>query len=152
MSIQEILTGGGVLVLLTLVQVAPVKLNPWSALAKLPAWLAKKLGRAINADVLKDLEEVKIGQADTRKKLEEHIKTDNERNADLHRARILQFNTELLKDRKHTEEEFNEMLYNIDSYERYCEENPDYRNNRAVHAIMNIKRVYDDLLETHDFL
>ncbi len=77
---------------------------------------------------------------------------DDERNADLHRVRILQFNTELLRENRHTEEDFNEILYNIDCYEHYCEANPAYRNNRAVHAIMNIKRVYDERLAKHDFL
>ena len=28
----------------------------------------------------------------------------------------------------------------------------DYRNNRAVHAIANISRVYDERLQKHDFL
>jgi len=36
MSLQEILTSGGSLlfVIITLVQIAPVKINPWSALAR----------------------------------------------------------------------------------------------------------------------
>jgi len=74
-----------------------------------------------------------------------------ERDADMHRARILQFNTELLRNAKHTEEDFNEILYNIDCYERYCREHPEYQNNRAVHAIKHIMDVYDTLQKTHDF-
>ena len=52
MNIQEILTGGGgvLLVLLTLVQISPIEFNPWSALAKV-------VGRAINADVARELAE-----------------------------------------------------------------------------------------------
>jgi len=140
MTLTELISGGGglLLALLTLVQIAPVKINPWS-------WLAKNVGKAINGDVLKKLDILE-------KRLDGHIAMDDERNADLHRARILQFNTELLRNHKHTEEDFNEILYNIDCYEQYCREHPDYQNNRAVHAIMNIKRVYDELLETHDFL
>ena len=36
MNLQELLTGGGslLLILMTLVQIAPVKINPWSWLAK----------------------------------------------------------------------------------------------------------------------
>lgn len=147
MSIQEILTGGGVslFVLATLIQIAPVKINPWSA-------IAKALGRAINTDVLKELAEMKARQQETWDKLDKHIQTDDERDADLHRARILQFNTELLRDDKHTREDFIEALAEIDDYERYCREHPDYKNNRATHAISNIKRVYDERLEKHDFL
>jgi len=57
-----------------------------------------------------------------------------------------------LKDGKHTEEDFNEILYSIDCYEKYCTEHPEYQNNRAVHAIKNIERVYDEHMEKHDFL
>jgi len=134
MDLKEILMEGGsvLAVLLTIVQIAPVKINPWSK-------IAKAIGNALNG-------------GDVMGKLEEHIKMDDERNADMHRARILQFNTELLRDAKHTEEDFNEILYNIDCYERYCRDHPEYQNNRAVHAIKHIKNVYDTLQETHDFL
>ena len=147
MSIQEILLGGGglLLALMTLVQITPIKINPWSALAKV-------FGRAINADVLKELEEVKQGQKRTQTRLDEHIHIDDERNADMHRARILQFNNELLREIQHTREDFIEVLSEIDFYESYCREHKDYQNNRAIHAIGNIKRVYDERMEKHDFL
>ncbi len=134
MNLKEILAGGGLslFVVLTLVELAPIKINPWSK-------LAKTIGNALNG-------------GDVMAKLEEHIRIDDERDADMHRARILQFNTELLRDAKHTEEDFNEILYNIDCYEHYCDSHPEYQNNRAVHAIMNIKRVFDERMEKHDFL
>lgn len=140
MSIQELLAGGGglLVLLLTVIQIAPVKVNPWSA-------LAKAFGRAINADVLQDLGVVK-------KSLSDHIHLDDERNADEHRARILRFNNELLRDIPHTKEEFIDILSDIDAYERYCDEHRDYKNSRAIHAIANIGRVYDERLAQHDFL
>lgn len=140
MSIQEILVGGGGVLLLamSIIQIAPVKINPWSA-------LAKAIGRAINADVLKELKVVKEGLSD-------HIRMDDERNADEHRSRILRFNNELLRDIPHTKEEFVDVLADIDHYERYCRDHENYRNNRAVHAIANISSVYDDRLREHDFL
>lgn len=47
MTLKEILFGGGsaLFVLLTLLQLAPIKINPWSA-------IAKAFGRAINSEVL----------------------------------------------------------------------------------------------------
>lgn len=140
MTLQEILAhGGGVaLVAMTLIQIAPVKINPWTAIARAIGW-------AINRDVLAKLEE-------TRQTLDSHIRADDARNADMHRAAILRFNNELLRDLPHTREEFIEVLNEIDLYERYCESHPDYKNNRAVHAVANIKRVYDDRLVKHDFL
>lgn len=140
MSFDQIFAygGGGLAVLLTLIQLAPIKVNPWSTIAR---WI----GKAINGDVLEKLNGVE-------ERLEKHITADDERDADMHRARILQFNTELLREKRHTEEDFNEIFYNINCYERYCREHPNYQNGRAVHAIANIGRVYDDRLKKHDFL
>lgn len=140
MSIQEILLGGGgvLLFVMSVVQIAPIEIKPWSA-------LAKAIGRAVNADVLRELKSVKDDLSD-------HIRMDDERNADEHRARILQFNNELLRDIPHTKEEFIDVLADIDFYERYCRDHENYKNNRAVHAIANISRVYDDRLREHDFL
>lgn len=147
MTVAEILLagGGGVLLLLTLIQITPIKINPWSA-------IAKAIGRAINGEVIGMLSEVKSKQESTSDRLNEHIRMDDERNADEHRARILRFNNELIRDIPHTKEEFIDILADIDSYERYCEHHPDYKNNRAVHAIANIGRVYDERLQKHDFL
>ena len=133
MNVQELLAGGGglLLVLMTLMQIAPVKINPWS-------WLARAIGRAVNAEVIK--------------KLDDHITMDDRRTADGHRARILHFNNELLRDIGHTQEEFSEVLAEIDAYEDYCREHPEYPNNRAVLAIENIQEVYKERLKKHDFL
>ncbi len=147
MSLREILThgGGALFLLLTLVEIAPIQVNPWSALAKI-------FGRAINADVLAELKVLKEGQKKNQTRLDEHIRIDNERDADQHRIRILGFNTELLRDMRHTREDFIDIMGEIDFYERYCANHPEYKNNRAVHAISNIKRVYDELQARHDFL
>ena len=147
MTIAEILThsGAALLILCTLVQIAPIRINPWSA-------LAKGIGRAFNADVLKSLEEVKEQQQAAQQRLADHIKVDDRRDADRHRERILRFNNELLRDIPHTREDFIEILAVIDDYEHFCKANEDYKNNRAVHAITNIGRVYDERLQTHDFL
>ena len=72
--------------------------------------------------------------------------------ADQHRTRILRFNTECLRHQRHTREDFIDILSEIDEYERYCQAHPDYKNQRCVHAVKNIGRVYDALLETGDFL
>lgn len=140
MSLFELLGGGaGALALvLTLVQLAPVKINPWSA-------IARGLGKALNSGVEKELCEIKA-------RLTAHIESDDRRAADGHRARILHFNNELLRGIDHTKEEFIETLAEIDAYEEYCRSNPDYPNNRAVLAIQNIKGSYTVRLQKHDFL
>ena len=137
--------GAGLVAILSLVEIAPVKINPWRA-------VARAIGRAINGEVLKSVEDVKRAQRDTRKALDEHIQSDDERNADTLRMRVLHFNNELLRGDRHTREDFIEILAGIDAYEQYCKNHPNYRNNRASHAIANIGRVYDERLKLRDFL
>lgn len=146
MDLKELFLGGGgfLLILLTLIQVTPIKLNPWS-------WVGKMLGRALNAEVLRDIEEIKASQRETNRRLAEHIAVDDERNADGYRQRILQFNNDLVRDIYHDREDFVEILLVMDRYERYCNEHKNYKNNRAINAISNINRVYNERLKKHDF-
>ena len=106
----------------------------------------------MNADILQDLKTIKDEQKRTQAMLDEHIAQDDERAADMHRMRILQFNNELLRSIPHTREDFIEILLEIDKYEEYCRTHEGYKNNRASHAVSNICRVYDERLQKHDFL
>lgn len=147
-----LLCGGAVAALLGLVEVSPIKINPWSA-------IAKAIGKAINADVLADLQAVQNAQRETREALDKHIEddkaqkaADDEYKAETQRASFLAFNTSLLRGELHTQEDFFDAFRHIDRYEEYCRSHPGYKNNRAVHAIANIGRVYDDRLKARDFL
>ena len=128
----------------SVLEVSKIKVNPWSS-------LGQAIGKRINGQVLQELETVKANQAANQKKLDEHIKADDEREADGWRAAILHFNLELIRNTRHTREDFVEILLVIDKYQAYCRDHKDYSNNRAVHAIANIGRVYDERLEKHDF-
>ncbi len=147
MNIAEILAGGGgvLLVVLTLIQIAPIKIDPWTA-------IFRAIGKAFNGDVMDKLDALSAGQQDTQRALDEHIRSDEYKTADETRGRILRFNNELLRDLPHTREEFIEILNDIDFYEQYCRDHEDYKNNRATHAIANIGRVYDERLKKRDFL
>ena len=76
MNMGEILgwSGGTLLLLMTFVQIAPIKVNPWS-------WLSKKIGRAINGEVLNEIADIKKEQRETQDKLEKHIQDGDERAA-----------------------------------------------------------------------
>lgn len=147
MTFKELfLSGGGALiVIMTIIQIAPIKINPWGAFAR---WI----GRALNGDVLKKLDQLEDGQKETRVQLDEHIRVDDERDANYRRQTILRFNVELMRGENYTHEHFVDMLSEIDDYERYCEEHPSYKNNRAVMAIANIKRVYEEHERNNSFL
>lgn len=68
------------------------------------------------------------------------------------RRRILRFADELLQKKKHTKDYFDDILADIDMYDRYCKANPDFPNNRTMMAEANIKMAYKERLEEHDFL
>lgn len=136
----------------TLIQLSPLKIAPWTLLWKAFKWGWRGFCRSLNADVLEQLAQVKQEQKEVRDKLERHIKIDDEREADKVRASILHFNNELLRDIPHTKEEFVETLAKIDWYNVFCKTHEDYKNRRAVLAIANIERVYEERLQKHDFL
>ena len=152
MTPKEIVAWCVALGLPTLLQISPLRVNPWSWLGNALKWLWRAFCRSFNADVLAKLSTMETEQKDTKDKLENHIKLDDEREADKVRASILHFNNELLRSIPHTKEEFVEILSKIDWYNDFCETHKDYRNSRAVHAIANIERVYDERMKKHDFL
>lgn len=133
-----LLGGGGLLVLLTLIEVAPLKLNPWKA-------LGRGIGRAINGEVLSQVRDLAAELRD--------LKADvGEQAAVSCRTRILGFGDEVRQGIRHSKDSFDQVLRDIDAYERYCEEHPAFENNVAVLTIQRIKDVYMKLLDKNDFL
>ena len=68
------------------------------------------------------------------------------------RIRILSFSDEVQRNIRHSKESFDQINSDIDTYRRYCDKHPDYKNNRAVMAIANIERVYAECMKENDFL
>lgn len=126
MSLNEIITSGGgvLLILLTIIQLAPIKINPWSKIAKI-------IGRALNTEVMDKL---------------------NESEATNCRYHILRFDDEIRHKVKHTEEHFNQIMEDIDDYERYCSGHPNYKNSKTVSAIENTRRTYEKCRRENSFL
>ena len=131
-------SGGALILLLTIIQIAPIKINPWS-------WMARRIGRAINGEVLDKVDT--LG-----KELADHKAKSEERHATLCRAHILRFGDEVLHGIPHSKEGYDNILLDIDSYEEYCEKNPGYKNNVALETIKHIKKMYQKHLEEDSFL
>ena len=140
MNIKELLTSGGgaLLILLTLIQIAPVKINPWS-------WLAKNIGKAINGEVVEKVDNLSTDIRDLRDECEE-------REATACRTRILRFGDEILHDVRHSKEHFDQILIDITAYENYCASHPDFRNNVAVATIKHINQIYARCIRDNSFL
>lgn len=140
MSFDELLAivGGVLLSAFTIIQICPIKINPWS-------WLAKKLGRAINGEVIEKVD--KLG-ADL-----QSLRTEcDEREAVTCRTRILRFGDEILHDVHHTKEHFDQILLDVTQYELYCASHPVFRNNIAVATIERIKHIYKKCMDENSFL
>ena len=87
-----------------------------------------------------------------RRDLKAHVKADDERYIKQCRTRILRFNDELIRDIRHTKEHFDDVLDDITMYTRYCENNKDFKNEKAVQAIANVRRTYQKCEEDNSFL
>ncbi len=82
-------------------------------------------------------------------KLSQQIEENEAKGA---RRRILRFSDELTQQVRHTKDYFDDVLADIDLYERYCKDHPNFPNNRTLMAETNIKAVYQQCLAEHDFL
>ena len=136
---QICLYGGGIVFLLmTVIQITPIKINPWS-------WLGKIIGRAINAEVLEKVD-----------KLSSDVKAnkdaDDKEWAELRRTHILRFGDEIRLGVSHSEEHFNQILLDIHQYDKYCEEHKSYKNDKAIATIDLIKQAYSKCLSENRFL
>lgn len=69
----------------------------------------------------------------------------------LARTHILRFDDELMNGVDHSQEYFRQQLDDIDTYEKYCNANPDFKNSYCLSAIEHIRHTYQSLLDKHEF-
>ena len=86
------------------------------------------------------------------KQTESLSKKMDENEARRARRQILRFSDELTQQIKHSKDYFDDVLADIDVYDKYCKNNPDFPNNRTLIAEKNIKQNYEIRLQKNDFL
>lgn len=124
-------------VLSVVIEIVPVKICPFSPLR----WL----GRRINGDLAARVEMLTNDL--------NRLRSDSdERNAKLMRSHILAFGDELLHNTLHSKEAFEQILADIDEYDRYCREHPKFKNGVTVAATARIRETYLNCLERRSFL
>lgn len=84
--------------------------------------------------------------------LDTHIREDEDDTARNRRYRILRFYDEICEHRKHSESHFEDILDDIDAYEKYCNAHPDFHNNRGRIAMEQIKAAYTKVKTEGGFL
>lgn len=153
MNVQELLAGGGGLLLVfTLVQIAPIKINPWTWVGKQIGKALAAAGKALNASVTQELVEVKTRLTDL-EQYNAHQDAEREKDKALDaRRRILQFADEVRRKVRHSEEHFNNVLEDITFYQQYCRDHTDFENERARVSIKIIEETYEECSRENDFL
>ena len=158
MSVEQIVkySGGILLLLLTFIQISPIKINPWS-------WIGKGIGKVLNQDLVNEIKNIKKVQHDdqeendrrlsalenAQKEFHAYYKEDDAKSA---RRRILSCADELRRGVEHSQEFFDDVLQDISYYNNYCKENPGFENMKAVVAIEFIKETYQHCLKENKFL
>lgn len=114
----------------TLIQIVPIKLDPWSM-------LLNTISEALVGDMRKDLAEVK---------------TDLERESvDNKRWNILDFANSCRNGRMHTKEEWNHVLEQLKQYETFCREK-NIDNGVIEEETKYLRELYHDRNIKNDFL
>ena len=116
-------------VLLSLIQVSPLKLNPWDNIF---AWIGKKMNGA------------------TEKRLQEVEKQVSDMWINNHRQCILTFARECRSDISHSSDEWSNVLNVAEEYEKYVEEK------HITNGIINqdtqyLRKLYQELSMEHKF-
>lgn len=104
----------------SLIQVAPIKINPWSAILRL-------IGKMLTGDLRDDL---------------------NSLITDVRRQTILTFARECRHDVEHSAEEWNHVLQVAEEYEAYCEKYS-IKNGRIKEDTKFIRNLYQEMSRAH---
>lgn len=154
MTIQEILTTlsntpslliFGVVLITSLIEISPIKVNPLS-------WIAKHIGRAINGEVLHEVSGVKTELDTVKGQVADLRTTQQESEALTARRNILRFGDEIRHNVKHSKDHFDSVLADCTKYRQYCSAHPEFFNQMTESTISLVTRTYDKCLEENDFL
>lgn len=139
----------GVVVLIVssfLLELSKTKIRPWS-------WIIKKIGKIANEEVEQRLGVIESDIKSLKERNDRQDEKNAERDAVAARREILKFSDELrIGVVLHSKESFEQVLQDIDNYDRYCREHPDFKNNRTLSATKKIMTEYEHREATNDFL
>jgi hypothetical protein len=101
-----------VIVILSLVEVSKIKINPLSF-----------IGNVLNRDIRKKMDSQAVQIAELSDKVsgvDNELKEDKAMSA---RYRIIRFEDEIRHDVLHTKEHYDQIIIDIDTYEKFCKKN-----------------------------
>lgn len=127
-----------VVALSAVVQFSPIKINPWS-------WMARCIGKALNADLVSHVEALD-------KKVDKLSSEYHEGKAMNARVQILRFGDEILQGHQCTKGHYDEILRSIKYYKEYCDDHPEFENGVTGPSAECIERKYRELWNSNGFL
>lgn len=127
-----------VLVIMSFIQIAPIKINPWS-------FILKRIAEAIIGDMLIKIDELTTDVKVVEENLERQVAISC-------RSRILVFGDEIIRGTEHSKEHFHHILNDITLYEQYCDDNPHFINNMTKLTAERIKETYSECMMKNTFL
>lgn len=153
MKTLEFITNPGFVIFgaVTLIEVVPIKINPWSAILK---WI----GKVVNAEDRQHIKDIN----DKIDRMQEHqntiesnvaeMKRENEEDkAKEKRWHILDFVNSCRHGRTHTREEWNHVISELADYEMYTERKG-IKNGVIEEDAKYLRKVFQDNNETNNFL
>jgi hypothetical protein len=176
MSGQEILelVGGNktltaivIAIALGLIQISPIKLEPWTLIVNLFSKILNLVGKSLLVSITDEMKKLDT-KMDTRDKSMseeitsikdiirslkddiEHLKNDNKalrdeaatRDAMQRRTRFVRFADEIRCGQNHSSDHYHAILIDITEYELYCSSHPFFKNEIASESIRLIRDTY----------
>ena len=165
----------------TIIQISPIKLNPWTALANFfgfgkskkileelsgikeeQSTLSKEISFIRNEQLplIKDSQHsIEIAQQalkenvlEVNSQILEIKESESKTQAENARMRILRFNDETLHNVNHSKEHYEQIIMDIEKYDAYCDAHPDFKNHITKVSSKRILEDYEQKLENHTFL
>ena len=121
------------LIISALIEISPIKFNPLQAVYNFFTAHKKILDKIDTID--QRITKLESDHDYDEAKHEEEM-------AELSRLRIIEFGDGISHGHLYSEERFNMIIDDIDSYERYCESHPNFKNNKAGTNIAIVKNTY----------
>lgn len=132
------------IIALSLVEVVPIKINPWK-------WLFTWIGNVINKEVMKKIDEIDV-RLDTFEGNQNYCrKIQNEKWATDCRWSVLDFSDSVKLGKKHTKEAWEHVMSQLREYGDFCRKN-EIDNDRMIEETKYLREVYERRVRKNDWL
>lgn len=127
-----------IVAVLSLVEIAPIKLCPWT-------WIGSLIGKLVGIKGVSD----KVDALERKVDGLDHKVEEND--IITSRVRILRFAGEIQGGIYHNKDSWDQTMMDVAKYEKYVNEHPDFKNGITEPTIEYIRQQYKERLEKHDW-